>query len=61
MEHEKCQCAASKRQSREAMPAGTEGFVCMLMAVGSSGYVAGAMVGRLPVVLEMEIGVRKSI
>ena len=34
------------------MPAGTEGFVCMLMALGSSGWVGGAMVGRLPVVLD---------
>ena len=48
MEHEKCQCAASKRQSREAMPAGTKGFICMLMALGSSGRVGGAMVGCFP-------------
>ena len=48
MEHAKCQRAASKRQSREAMPAGTEGFVCMLMALGTSGWVGGAMVGRFP-------------
>ena len=34
------------------MPAGTKGFMCMLMAVGSSGWVGGAMVGRLPVVLD---------
>ena len=34
------------------MPAGTKGFMCMLMAVGSSGWVDGAMVGRLPMVLD---------
>ena len=28
------------------MPAGTKGFICMLMALGSSGRVGGAMVGR---------------
>ena len=28
------------------MPAGTKGFMCMLMALGSSGWVGGAMVGR---------------
>ena len=48
MKHEKCQWAASKGQSREAMPAGKEGFVCMLMALGTSVWVGGAMVGRFP-------------
>ena len=34
------------------MPAGTKGFMCMLMAAGSKGRVGGATVGRLPVVLD---------
>ena len=38
------------------MPAGTKGFMCMLMALGTSGWVGGAMVGRFPPVNDDDKG-----
>ena len=38
------------------MPAGTKGFMCMLMAVGSSGWAAGATGSRSPVGADGKFG-----